>query len=140
MYSQLLFLYPDDLYARYGEEMRWVFREELKKAVRHGFREYTAVWRSVLYDTALQLGPTLVNRLGIVSVAVAGAITIAAASVSFSLPRHLPEIGGRCFPQVYASNNMIHLKRTFHSSGTLRNERSRVMAYLSYVPPKTTKH
>lgn len=31
MYSQLLFLYPDDLYARYGEEMRWVFREDSKK-------------------------------------------------------------------------------------------------------------
>ena len=39
LYSQLLLLYPDDLYMRYGEEMQWVFREELKRAARHGVKE-----------------------------------------------------------------------------------------------------
>lgn len=50
--------HPDDLYTRYGDEMQWVFREELKRAARRGLKEYTAVWCSVLRDTALQIGPS----------------------------------------------------------------------------------
>jgi len=139
LYSQLLFLYPDDLYARYGEEMQWVFREELKRAVRHGLKEYTALWRTVLHDTALQIGPTLVSRLGIVGVAVTGALATTLAAVSFSLPRRLPEIGGPCLPEVYAASNVTHPKRTANSSATVKSGRSHEMDYLPYVPPKATK-
>lgn len=39
LYSQILLLYPDDLHTRYGDEMRWVFREELKRAARRGLKE-----------------------------------------------------------------------------------------------------
>jgi hypothetical protein len=139
IYSQLLFLYPDDLYARYGEEMRWVFREELKRAVRHGLKEYMALWRTVLHDTALQMGSTLVSRLGIVGVAVTGALAITLAAASFSLPRRLPEIGEPCLPQVDAASIGTHPKRTANSSATLKSGRSDETAYLPYVPPKRTK-
>src|ERR1035441_7594677 len=96
LYSQLLFLYPDDLYTRYGEEMQWVFREDLKRPIRKGSKEYMAVWRNVLHDTALQVGPPLVPRLGIMSVAITGALGIMLMSVSFSLFLCVPEIGGSC--------------------------------------------
>ena len=133
IYSQLLFLYPDDLYARYGEEMRWVFREELKRAVRHGLKEYMALWRTVLHDTALQMGSTLVSRLGIVGIAVTGALAITLAAASFSLPRRLPEIGEPCLPQVDAASIGTHPKRTQqqrHSQGGRSDKRPTYLTFL----------
>jgi hypothetical protein len=139
LYSQLLSLYPDDLYTRYGEEMQWVFREELKRAIRKGSKEYMAVWRNVLHDTALQVGPPLVPRLGIMSVAITGALAIMLVSVSFSLPVRLPEIGGSCLPKIYSSSNVLQPKQTVSSNGILGSGRRRVLQHLSHVPVKATK-
>lgn len=139
LYSQLLFLYPDDLYTRYGEEMQWVFREELKRAIHKGSKEYMAVWRNVLHDTALHAGPRLVARLGIMSVAITGALAAMLASVSCSLPLRLPEIGGACLPRVYASNNLLQPKQTLSSNGVLGSGQRRVLRPLSHAPVKATK-
>ena len=139
LYSQLLSLYPHDLYTRYGEEMQWVFREELKRAIRTGSKEYMAVWRSVLHDTALQVGPPLVPRLGIMSVAITGALAIMLVSVSFSLPVRLPEIGGSCLPTIYASSNVLQPKQTASSNGILASGRRRVLQHLFHVPVRATK-
>src|ERR1035441_7464799 len=117
LYSQILSLYPDDLYTRYGEEMQWVFREELKRAIRKGSKEYMAVWRNVLHDTALQVGPPLVPRLGMMSVAITGALAIMLVSVSFSLPVRLPEIGGAFLPKNYLSSNAVPPKPTVRHEG-----------------------
>jgi len=139
LYSQLLSLYPHDLYTRYGEEMQWVFREELKRAIRKGLKEYLAVWRNVLHDTALQVGPPLVPRLGIMSVAITGALAIMLVSVSFSLPVRLPEIGGSCLPKLYASSNVLQPKQTVCRNGILGSGRRRALQHLSHVPVKATK-
>ena len=95
LYSCLLALHPDTLYARYGEEMQWVFREELKRAMRRGPGAYIAFWRSTLYDTASQVGPFLLLRLGIVSTA--GLATLAIMlPVLFAIPTHFPKSESPC--------------------------------------------
>ena len=139
LYSQLLSLYPDDLYMRYGEEMQWVFREELKRAIRKGSKEYMAVWRNVLHDTALQVGPPLMPRLGIMSVAITGALGIMLVSVSFSLPVRLPEIGESCLPKAYSSSNLLQPKQMVSSNGILGSDRRRVLQHLSHVTVNATK-
>lgn len=40
LYSQILLLYPYDLYFRYGEEMYWVFRRRLRDAAGNGASGY----------------------------------------------------------------------------------------------------
>jgi hypothetical protein len=114
-------------------------REELMGAIRKGSKEYMAVWRNVLHDTALQVGPLLVARLGIVGVAISGAFTIMLVSVSLSLPVRLPEIGGACLPKVYASSNVLQPKQTVSSNGILGSGRRRVLQHLSHVPVNALK-
>ena len=105
LYWQLLLLYPDDLYMRYGEEMHWVFREELKRAARRGLKECTAVWCSVVRDTALKVAPLVILRLAIVSTAVVGTLAVML-PVLFAIPTHFPKVDAPCVPKVYASSSV----------------------------------
>jgi hypothetical protein len=137
LYSKLLLLYPDDLYMRYGEEMQWVFREELKRAARHGLKEYLAMWCSLLRDTALQVGPAAIIRIGIVSSALVGTLAIMIPVLS-AIPSSFPKPDPPCLPRVYASSNM--LQPTVSSGGSSTKDERRVFRHLSYVSLKSTRH
>lgn len=111
LYSQLLLLYPDDLYLRYVEEMQWVFQEELKRASRIGFREYMAVWCSVLRDTLLQVGPLVTARFSIMSIAFAGTLAIML-PVLLAIPTSFPKGKPSCMTEVYASSRVQPTSRS----------------------------
>jgi hypothetical protein len=137
LYSKLLLLYPDDLYMRYGEEMQWVFREELKRAARHGLKEYLAMWCTLLSDTALQVGPAALIRIGIVSSALVGTLAMMMPVLS-AIPSSFPKPDPPCLPRVYASSNM--LQSTVSSGVSSAKDERRALRYLSYVALKTTTH
>ena len=124
LYSQILLLYPDDLYTRYGDEMQWVFREELKRAARRGLKEYTAVWCSVLRDTALQIGPLVTLRFAIVSTAVVGTLAVML-PVLFAIPTRFPKAEASCLPKVYASGSVQSSHRSGAFHGVVYDARTR---------------
>ena len=137
LYSKLLLLYPDDLYMRYGEEMQWVFREELKRAARHGLKEYLAMWCTLLRDTALQVGPAAIIRIGIVSSALVGTLAMMMPALS-AIPSSFPKPDPPCLPRVYASSNM--LQPTVSSGGSSTKDERRVFLHLPYVSLRSTRH
>ena len=105
IFSRLTDLHPDTLHTRYGEEMQWVFREELKRAMRSGTGAYIAFWCSTLYDTGSQVGSLLILRLGIVSTA--GLATLAfMLPVLSAMPTHFPKSEGPCSPRVDAQQRV----------------------------------
>ncbi|MGI8771587.1 MAG: alpha/beta fold hydrolase [Acidobacteriaceae bacterium] len=66
-YEWVLSLYEDRLRFHYGDEMRFMFREQLTCASNKGLPSVAAVWRSVAVDTARLVGPTYVGRLTLVA-------------------------------------------------------------------------
>jgi len=137
LYSKLLLFYPDDLYMRYGEEMRWVFREELKRAARHGRKEYIAMWCTLLRDTALQVGPAAIIRIGIVSSALFGTLAMMMPVLS-AIPSSFPKPDPPCLPRVYASSDM--LQSSVSSGVSSAKDERRALRHLSYVALKSTRH
>jgi hypothetical protein len=105
LYSRLLLLYPDTLYVRYGEEMQWVFREELKRAARSAPKAYMALWCSAMHDTVLQVGPIVLLRLGIMSAAVFGTLAVMLPML-FAIPTRFPKSHDSCVPRIHVPQSM----------------------------------
>ena len=110
-------LYPRELSLRYGDEMQWVFREELKRAARSGPSEYVMVWCNVFRDTTRQIGPDIMLRFGITSAAIVGTLAIML-PVLLAVPTRLPPADLPCLPKVYASSMVQQPYRPELSGGS----------------------
>jgi hypothetical protein len=63
LFDSLLMMQSDDLLARYGDEMRTVFRDELSDAWQEGATAILRVWTNVLTETITLAAPRYVARL-----------------------------------------------------------------------------
>ena len=81
LFDCLLNLQSDELIARYGDEIRIVFRGQLSEASRNGPTAVLRVWSSVLAETITLAAPYFVARLRLLLAAttLASIITVSAA-------------------------------------------------------------
>ena len=73
LYDRTLSLYSGHLRFQHGEEMRFLFRQQLADALRHDPAHVATLWRSVAVDTLTLVGPTYLARLKLLSLSTLGA-------------------------------------------------------------------
>ena len=82
VYEWVMSLYDDRLRADYGDEMRLLFEEQMTLASERGLAAAAKVWGLVVYDTACLVGPTAIERLGLVTSSVLAACAVVLCFVS----------------------------------------------------------
>jgi pimeloyl-ACP methyl ester carboxylesterase len=66
LFDWLLIVQCDDLTARYGDEIRMVFRDELSRVWREGMHAILRLWVEVIFETAALAAPTYMARARLV--------------------------------------------------------------------------
>jgi pimeloyl-ACP methyl ester carboxylesterase len=82
MYNCLVSLQSNELQARYGDEMRLLFQEQLLDASKDGPMAVTKVWCSIVCDAVLIAGPIYFDLLRLITLAT---LTASALVVGFAL-------------------------------------------------------
>ena len=69
IYKRMLPLYADSLRYRYGDEMEYLFREQLTDACKEGISGISRIWRSAVYDVVSIAGPAYLRPIRLWSLA-----------------------------------------------------------------------